>query len=360
MALNRPRLLTPGPVNLHPAAVRALARPLLHHRSDEAAQTIADLRERLRQLVGTGGEAVLIGGSGTAAMEAVARGLFRPGARVWVPVAGKFAERWAEIAASSGLDPVVTQHPWGAAATAGDLPSGPLDGALFTHSETSTGVLHPLRELAAAVRARNPDALVVADAVTSFLLAPLELDAWGVDAAVSGSQKGTMAPPGLAWAWLGPRALEALHPAGYYLDLSRELTAQRKGQTAFTPPMQIVEAVAAVLEEAVAQEGEGLEARWREKRRANERFYELAGRAGLRPVPRTPEARSPATAAFYLPRGQDYAGLSAAFAARGWRIAGGQGPLKGRIFRVSAMGHFEPGELERAYDDFRQLIRTPS
>ncbi|WP_457634502.1 pyridoxal-phosphate-dependent aminotransferase family protein [Oceanithermus desulfurans] len=357
MAVTRLRLLTPGPVNLHPAALQALTRPQLHHRSPEATAIVRALRKRLAELLGTRGEALLVGGSGTAAMEAVVRALFRPGARVWVPVAGKFAERWAEIARAAGLEPQVSEHPWGAVVGPDDLPPGRLDGALLTHSETSTGVLHPVRELAAAVRARSPEALVVVDAVTSFLVAELELEAWGLDAAVSGSQKGAMAPPGLAFAWLAPRALERLRPSGYYLDLSRELTAQRRGQTAFTPPIQIIEAVHDVLKAAWPQGRDDLARHWAAKREANARFYARGAELGLRPVPAREEARSPATAAFYLPEGWTAGDLAAAFAERGWRVAGGQGPLKGRIFRVSAMGYFTRAELERAYGDFTAVLR---
>lgn len=357
MAVDRLRLLTPGPVNLHPAALAALARPQLHHRSPEAAALVRGLRARLASLLETRGEALLIGGSGTAAMEAAARALFPPGARVWVPIAGKFAERWAEIARSAGLVPIVTEHAWGEAVRPDHLPRLSLDGALLTHSETSTGVLHPVRELAAAVRAHNPEATVLVDAVTSFLAAPLSLESWGLDAAVSGSQKGAMAPPGLAFVWLAPRALERLRPAGYYLDLVHELAAQREGQTAFTPPIGIIEAVDAVLAAQRFERRADLEGYWKRKREDNEQFYALGEDLGLRPLPRVQEARSPATAAFYLPEGRSFPELSTAFAERGWRIAGGQGPLKGHIFRVSALGYFDSGELERAYEDFTELLR---
>ena len=354
--MKRPRLLTPGPVNLHPAAGAVLAGEPLHHRSPEASALLAQVRGALARLFFTEGEVVFVGGSGTAAMEAVVRGLFRPGERVWVPVAGKFAERWLEIARAAGLEPVISEHAWGSAVTPDAVPSGPLAGALLTHSETSTGVLHPVRELAAALRANHPEALLVVDAVTSFLLAPLELEGWGLDAAVSGSQKGTMAPPGLAFAALAPRALERLRPAGYYLDLARELAAERSGGTAFTPPIQLIEAVGAVLAAELPGGAHDLQARWRAKARANERFYGLGVQAGLRPVPDAAAPRSPATAAFYLPAGRSYAELARAFLERGWRIAGGQGPLKGRIFRVSAMGYFEPDELERAYRDVSEVL----
>jgi len=346
------KLLTPGPVCLHPAARRALAGPQLHHRSRPAEELLASLRKNVSAVAGTEGETVVLTGSGTAAMVALVSGLFAPGARVWVPIAGKFSERWAEIAASAGLEPLVSEYDWGQTVSPADVPTG-IAGALLTHSETSTGVLQPLAELARAVRERNPGALVVADAVTSFLLSELRLDDWQVDAAAIGSQKGLMSPPGLGLAVLGPRALAALRPSGYYLNLERELRAQRAGQTAYTPAINLVAAAAAVLEEVV---NDGVEAHLKGKLYQNDRFYEIGQRVGLEPVPQEEGARSPATAAFYLPPGAKAAAVSEPMLERGWRIAGGQGPLKGRIFRISAMGYLEEAELERAYADFAEVM----
>ncbi|WP_457638276.1 pyridoxal-phosphate-dependent aminotransferase family protein [Oceanithermus sp.] len=347
------KLLTPGPVCLHPAARKALAAPQIHHRSQPAEKVLASLRENARLAAATTGETVVITGSGTAAMTALATGLFAPGDRVWVPVAGKFSERWAEIARSAGLEPLITDYEWGQAADPADVPEG-VQGALLTHSETSTGVLQPLKELAAAVRARNPRALVVADAVTSFLLSELRMDDWQVDALAIGSQKGLMSPPGLGLALLGPRALSALRPAGYYLNLDRELTAQKRGQTAYTPAINLVAAAAAVLEEIMTA---GLSAHLSRKQEFNERFYQIGLSAGLKPVPQEAASRSPATAAFFLPEEAPANAFSGPMLARGWRIAGGQGPLKGKIFRISAMGYLNDAELEKAYTDFEEVLR---
>ena len=346
------KLLTPGPVCLHPAALRALTEPQMHHRSQPAAKLLASLRRNVSAAAGTEGETVVLTGSGTAAMVALANGLFAPGERVWVPVAGKFSERWAEIAASVGLEPLVTEYAWGQVVSPGDVPAG-IAGALLTHSETSTGVLQPLAKLARAVRERNPDALVVADAVTSFLLSELKMDEWRVDAVAIGSQKGLMSPPGLGLAVLGPRAQEALRPAGYYLNLERELRAQRAGQTAYTPAINLIAAADAVLANIVA---EGLEKHLTIKKEWNDHFYEIGERAGLEAVPRREDARSPAAAAFYLPAGVPSSAVLGAMLEKGWRIAGGQGPLKGKIFRISAMGYLTADELERAFADFSGVL----
>lgn len=159
-----------------------------------------EVRAQMRCAFTTEGEVVALTASGTGAMEAALAGLFRPGERVYVPVAGKFSERWAEIAEAWGLEVYRRDYPWGHALTeadvARDLEDEPIAGALLTHSETSTGVLHPLPALAGAIRSCCPEALVVVDAVTSLFVAPFALDPWGVDAAVTGSQKGLMLPRG--------------------------------------------------------------------------------------------------------------------------------------------------------------------
>jgi len=349
----RVRLLTPGPVELHPRARLALTRPQLHHRTEEAKGVLMEVRAQMRCAFVTEGEVVALTASGTGAMEAALAGLFRPGERVYVPVAGKFSERWAEIAEAWGLEVYRRDYPWGHALTeadvARDIEDEPIAGALLTHSETSTGVLHPLPALAGAIRSCCPEALVVVDAVTSLFVAPFALDPWGVDAAVTGSQKGLMLPPGLSFVALGPRALSRLAPRGYYTNLAAELAKQRQGEAAFTPAVQLLVAAREVLEVLLAD----LEGHLERKQRGNDRLYELGLEAGLRPVP---EVRSPATAAFYLPPSLSYAALKDAFLRRGAVIAGGQGPLKGRIFRVSLMGYFDEAGEAWAFETVRAVL----
>ncbi|WP_018467389.1 pyridoxal-phosphate-dependent aminotransferase family protein [Calidithermus timidus] len=334
MSVYRRRLLTPGPVELHPKAVEALARPQLHHRTDEARSLFKAAREGLKQAWNTQGEVLILTGSGTAAMEALVLNLFAPGERVWVPVHGKFSERWAEIAQAMGLEVERLELEYGKSVEPGLLEGleGPFHGALLTHSESSTGALNDVKELAKAFKARFPEALVVADMVTSLLVSPVALELWGVDAAASGSQKGTMCPPGLGYAALSPRALERLKPRGYYLNLAKELKVQKEGESAWTPAIGLVAAVAGVLGEVLPQ----LEDHLCLKAKQNALLYEAGEAAGFKPVP---EVRSPATTAFYLPEGVTYARLKEAFALRGATIIGGQGALKGKIFRVSLMGY---------------------
>jgi len=330
----RPRLLTPGPVELHPKALEALSRPQLHHRSDAAKRIFLHAKAGLESAFHTQGQVLMLTGSGTAAMDALVHNLFSPGSRVLVPVQGNFSERWAKIAAEAGLEVVRLELEWGRVVQPEHLeaPEGPFDGLLLTHSESSTGALNDVRTLAQAFKARFPEALVVVDAITSLFVTEFELEGWGLDAAACGSQKGLMCPPGLAYVALSPRALEHLKPRGFYLNLAAELKVQSSGESAWTPAINLVAATATVLEELLPQLPEHIAL----KKQQNEILYAAGEQLGLRAVP---EVRSPATTCFYLPEGVSYAQVKEAFAARGATIIGGQGQLKGKVFRLSLMGY---------------------
>ena len=341
------RLLTPGPVELHPRALLALSQPQLHHRTEEARRAFLNVRAGLKKAFATEGEVLVLTGSGTLAMEALALNLFAPGDRVLVPVTGKFSERWAEIAKALGLSVDRLDLPWGSPIPPEAVAQPGYRGLFLTHSETSTGALNDVRVLAKAFKGRNPEGLVVADMVTSLLLTEVALEAWGIDAAASGSQKGLMCPPGLSFAALSPRALQLLRPRGYYLNLQRELKAQAEGESAYTPAINLVLAADGVLEEILPR----LEAHLALKKWQNDLLYQVGEELGLRGVP---EEKSPATAAFYLPEGVSYARVREAFARRGAVIAGGQGLLKGRIFRLSLMGYFDRYDALGVAELFRE------
>ena len=334
----RERLLTPGPVALHPKASAALGEPQTYHRDSAAKAEGQRARELLSRAFATEGQVLLLTGSGTLGMDALAVNLFAPGERVYVPVSGKFSERWAEIATAEGLEVIREDFPWGKALDpvqiAASIGEASPAGVLLTHSESSTGVLNDIRAIVSASREAIPELLVGADMITSFMVSEVGLEGWGIDAAVAGSQKGLMCPPGLALVALSPRALERLQPRGYYLNLERELKAQKSGETAFTPAINLIRAVRAVAECEVPRLGELIRERWFQ----NEILYRAGASQGLKPVP---DRASPACAAFWLPEGVDYAQIKAAFARRGALIAGGQGQLAGKIFRVSLMGYYD-------------------
>lgn len=348
----RPRLLTPGPVELHPKALEALSQPQLHHRSDAARKIFLQAKAGLEAAFKTQGQVLILTGSGTAAMDALVLNLFQLGARVLVPVQGNFSERWARIAVEAGLEVVRLDLEWGRVVQPEHLENltGHFDGFLLTHSESSTGALNDVRTLAQVFKARFPEGLVVVDAITSLFVSEFELEGWGLDAAACGSQKGLMCPPGLGYAALSPRALERLKPRSFYLNLGAELKVQSTGESAWTPAINLVAATALVLEDVLPSLPQHIAL----KKQQNDILYATGDQLGLKTVP---EFKSNATTCFYLPEGIRYAQVKDAFAARGATIIGGQGQLKGQIFRLSLMGYSDLYDAYAVAQMMREALR---
>jgi aspartate aminotransferase-like enzyme len=326
----------------------ALAAPQMHHRTPEARAIVKRTRELLRRaycLPEEGWEVLIVTASGTGAMEAAISSLVPQGATVATLSAGKFGERWTGMSRALGLEVIARSFPWGSAipaSAAGEvLREHPATSALIlTHSETSTGTLHDLREIAAAARAANPDVLLIVDAVTSLAVSELRPAEWGLDAVVSGSQKGVGGPPGLGFVALSPRAVEVVreragHLGPYYFGLARELKAQAEGETAFTPAINVVAALAAGLEPIV--EG-GVEERWRELRSISEAVTSAGLALGCRAYAERP---SPACSTLVPPDPVTGRDLVKALLKRGARAQGGQDAIKDTVTRISLMGHFD-------------------
>ncbi len=355
------RLYAPGPVEVPPQVLAALARPVAHHRSPAFIELFGRARRRLSELFRVEGEDVLIvTGSGTAGFEAALGTALAPGSQVLSLCAGKFGERWAKLAARLGHDVRTLTAEYGSDFDSDELArvleAAPrLDAVTVVHSETSTGVLHDVERIAGAVRAKRPQALVIVDAVTSLGAAELLPLAWGLDGVVSGSQKGVMSPPGLGFVWLSGRAWERAAAAGpsggagsgsaatdrgatghgsssYYLDLRRELPMQRKGETAFTPAVSLVAALDAALELLSAVPIEDL---WGHRARLNEAVLSAGEALGMR---RFAQRSSPAVAALTAPDGVAAPALVGAMLRRGVTAAGGQDALRGTLLRPSLLG----------------------
>ncbi len=346
-ALLKERLYAPGPVEVPPQVLAALARPVEHHRSRAFTELFLRTRSRLAELFCVDGQedgqdVLIVTGSGTAGFEAALGTALAPGSRVMALSAGKFGERWAKLAARLGHAVTPFTSEYGAdfdlselERTLTSLPA--LAAVTVVHSETSTGVLHDVERIARVVRAAHPEALVVVDAVTSLGAAELRPLAWDLDVVVSGSQKGVMTPPGLAFAWLSQRGwarAEAAARSGtnYYLDLRRELQVQRKGETAFTPAVSLVAALDAALELLLAVP---LSELWRHRARLNEAV--LSAGEALR-MERFAARSSPAVAALTVPDGVPAPAVVDALLGRGLTIAGGQDSLKPTLIRPSLLG----------------------
>lgn len=341
------RLFTPGPTPLPPSVREVLERPALHHRTGEFQTVLARVTAGLMRLFDTRQPVITLTGSGSAGLEAALVNLARPGETVAVLNAGKFGERWHRMARAYGLKIAELAKPWGSAFSARDVAAFLDDEAkgaellLVTHSETSTGTLHDLEGIAAAARERGK--LVVADVVTSLGVHPLHFDRWGLAAAVTGSQKGLMAPPGLAFVVFSQAGWDRAKNGGlprFYMDLGAARASLNKNSTPFTPAVPLVLAV----EESLRLiEKEGTDAVFARHARHAEACRAAVAALGLelfseRPSNGLTAIRSPEDA-----DGQEVVKVLRELFAM--RIAGGQEPMKGKLFRLGHMGYYRDEDI---------------
>ena len=349
--LEKRYLFTPGPTPVPPQVLAALAEPVVHHRGPDFVRIYERCLGRLKEVFRTDRDVLMFGASGSGTMESAVANLCSPGERVLVVVAGNFGQRWAEVARAYAADVQELDYEWGDVPIADDLAArlreiGGASAVFLTQSETSTGVVCDVQAMAAA--ARGAGAVAVVDAVSSLGAVPLETDGWGIDVVVSGSQKALMTPPGVAMlaasddAWaLRERATSPR----YYFDWERTRAAQAKLDAPFTPPVSLVVALDVAL--GLLLDG-GLET-------AFERHVRLgrACRAGIKAMGLelfSPDDDSAAVVtAVRVPDGVDGDELVLALRDRfGMTLAGGQGPLKGRIFRIGHIGWFDVFDIATA------------
>jgi aspartate aminotransferase-like enzyme len=342
-------LFTPGPTPVPPQVLAALAEPVLHHRSSDFRPVYERCLARLRDVCRTEADVLLFTGSGTAAMESVGVNLCADGTRAVVVSAGNFGERWEQIAAAHGAAVDAMRYEWGEAPRADDLAArlrelGGADVVFLTHSETSTGVVADVQALSAA--AKDAGALVAVDAVSSLGAVPLETDAWGLDAVASGSQKALMTPPGLAVCAVSQEALAAQKPGrSFYFDWQRTQKAQAKLDAAFTPATSLIVALDVALGLLV---DEGLEAVFERHVRLGRACRAGAKAMGLE-LFSPDDDRSAVVTAIRAPDGVESGAIVRALRDRfGITIADGQGPLKGRVFRIGHIGWFDVFDITTA------------
>lgn len=338
LPLNRPRLIAPGPVEVEPRVLLELARPQMHHRAPEGIEVLMEARAKLTRLLGDPYDAVITTSSGTGAFEGALVSLTPEGAKVVNAQAGKFSERWGDMSERLGYPTTRVVKPWGELLDPGEVADAARDAhtLLITHSETSTGALHDLAGIVAAARAQNPDLIVIADCITSYGVAELRPAGWGVDAVVSGSQKGTATPPGLGFVLFSPEVQERMVPAtgrGFYLDLTRELKGQKAGNTPQTPAINLISALSLALDRLLAVP---LEVLWAEKRRQADALI-AAGTALGAPV--WAARTSPAVAVLRPPAPLTGRQVAARLAEMGQRALPGQAPFEDTVFRVSTLGY---------------------
>jgi aspartate aminotransferase-like enzyme len=342
------QLRIPGPTPLPERVVRAMSKPMIDHRGPEFAAILAEITAGAKRVFKTSSDLVLLTSSGTGGLESAVANLVSPGDEVVVALCGNFGERFAALAAAYGADVVRLEFEWGQPVDADDLaqvlerhPNAKV--LLLTHNETSTGLTNPLRELAAA--GRQAGRIVVVDGVSSISSIAIETDAWGIDVAVSGSQKGWMAPPGLALVSISERAWEQQARARsprFYLDWKEAKTWADKGMTPFTPAIPVAFAVQEGLR---MLEEEGIE-------NVYERHARLARatQAGLQALGFKLYARegfrSNTVTSALPPQGLDVNALRKLLNDKyGVVIAGGQGKMNGKMVRVGHLGAVAEGDV---------------
>jgi aspartate aminotransferase-like enzyme len=276
-------------------------------------------------------------------MEAIFVSLFSPGESIVSVNNGKFGERWVTMPRAFGLEVEEIRLPWGQAPGPEQILAAlrrrpRARAVVLTHSETSTGTATDVRAIAAAVRSVS-DALILVDGITAVGAIEFRFDAWGIDACVTGSQKGLMMPPGLAFVALSGRAVEALAAARlprFALDLGKALEAREKGDTPWTPAVPLVAAADTALEMIVSQDMERI---WERHRRLAGAVRAGITALGLRLLSVSP---SDAVTAVLLPEGVAWSALQKSLKERdGIVLAGGQGPYQGTLFRIAHLGWFD-------------------
>ena len=336
-------LMIPGPTPVPETVLQAMGRHPIGHRSADFQKIVKRTTKQLQWLHQTTGDVLAITGSGTAAMEAGIINVLSKGEKVLCGDNGKFGERWVKLARAYGLDVQVIQAEWGQpldpeafrAALEADTAKA-IKAVILTHSETSTGVINDLETIAKHARAHGT-ALTIADCVTSLGACNVPMDEWGLDVIGSGSQKGYMMPPGLAFVAMSERAWEAYGRSDlpkFYLDLGKYRKSARADSNPFTPAINLYFALEAALE---MMQAEGLEAIF-----ARHARHRAAAQAGMQamglPLYAAEGHGSPAITAV-APEGIDAEALRKAVKEKfDILLAGGQDHLKGKVFRIGHLG----------------------
>src|SRR5580698_8982852 len=349
--IRKTRLFTPGPTPLLPAAQFAMAAADIHHRTPEFRALYLKVLRDLKTFVGTKNDVILLACSGTGAMEASVSNLTSPGDRVLVLTAGKFGERWVSLAKAFGCEVDVVSAPYGQTFDLEEVRKAlkmETRAVFMQATESSTGVRHCVPGVAEVLKQSGKDALLVVDAITGLGTTHLDMDGWGVDVLIGGSQKAVMIPPGLSYLAVSDRAWElmeiSLNPR-YYFDLRKERKNAAKGESAYTPPVSLIAALGASLDYIAGQAGGDL-IEGRKKLVDNAETCAAMTRAAATALglklfaPAGYEAA--AATAILAPEGTDSGiivkGLKSQFAAI---VTDGQGEMKGSLFRIAHIGFFD-------------------
>jgi len=353
-------LFSPGPTMLPPEVLLKMAEPVMHHREPEFEKIFGEIREGLKYLFQTKNEVLIFTSSGTGAMEGAVSNILSKGDKALVVRGGKFGERWGEICKAYGIEFIPIDVEWGKAVAPKKieeaLKSNPSIRAVYTQaSETSTGVRHPIREMAEIVRKYEETAIIV-DAITGIGVFDIPMDQWGIDVVVSGSQKALMLPPGLSFVALSDKAwkfVERSNLPKFYFDFKKELKSAQKNQNSFTPAISLFVGLRESLK--LIQE-EGLEGVFSRHEKLAEATRAAVKALGLELY--APDSPSNALTAVRLPEGISGGKLKSLFFEKfGITVAGGQDQAKGKIIRIAHLGYYERLDMIMVISALEMLLK---
>src|SRR6202165_1170260 len=348
--LRKNRLFTPGPTPILPAAQTAMASFAMHHRTADFRALYTRVLADMKDFIGTRNDVLVLASSGTGAMEGSVSNLNSPGDKVLVLTAGKFGERWRDLAKAFGCAVEVLSAPYGETLSLDDIRqklTRDVRAVYVQATESSTGARHDVKGIAKLVRAQGDETLLVVDAITGLGTTHFDVDGWGSDVIIGGSQKALMIPPGLAYCAVSERAWKRMETAKsprYYFDFRKERKAAAKGESAYTPATSLFAALGAALDFIRQMENGDLVA-GREALVNNAELAAEMTRAGALALGLklfAPSAPAAALTAIQSPNGIDSGAIvrqfRESFAAV---VANGQGEMKGQLFRIAHLGYYD-------------------
>jgi aspartate aminotransferase-like enzyme len=359
MYIRKQRLLTPGPTPLYPPALHAMMASDIHHRTEEFRKVYRSMLAGLKEVYGTTNDVLCMAASGSGAMDASVSNLFSRGDRVIVCTAGKFGERWVEIVKAYGLDAHVLEAPYGSVVTPdrveAALKAEPIIRGVFIQgSESSTGAQHDVESIGKLVQ--KTDAVFVVDAITGLGTMTLDVDGWGLDIVIGGSQKAFMIPPGLAFLSVSQKAWNHSKTASlphYYFDLKKEKKNGDLGESTWTPAISLILA----LEEALKYiRGIGMANLIRNAQLLAQATRAAAVALGLELFSSSPGS---AVTAIKPPAGMDAGVIVKGFKQKfGAVITGGQGSMKDELFRLAHLGYFDFADMFSVIAELELILRA--
>jgi predicted phosphoserine aminotransferase len=342
------RLVIPGPVEVRPEILDAQTEWMIGHRTTSFQDLFARLEDKLKRAFMTQYRVFISGSSGTGLWEGAARNCIRDDRKALHLIGGAFSERWVDVSRLNGKQVDVIAVEWGRAHTpemvADALKQSHYDVVCVVHNETSTGVTNPIKDIGAVV-SQYDDTLLLVDTVSGIMGAEFRTDEWGVDIALTSSQKAFALPPGLAFASVSDRALERAKQVsnrGYYFDFLEWEENLKKNNTSATPPVSLMFAADRQLDDILV---EGLDNRWARHMQMRDMTHTWAGSRGFGLFAQE-GYRSATVTAIENTRQIDVDQMAKFMGGKGFSMDKGYGKVKGKTFRIAHMGDMQTTELE--------------